>query len=119
MTDIDDLQQYLDVGSKYYGSELEVLVEVQHNEDRTDDGSAPDWRTDFRKSYSGDDATAAIGALISRAEVNRLRRIESAARQIAMYLTDGFLRCRVCDFENRTEGIDGLAELNAALAVGQ
>lgn len=66
MSNTDEgLRQYLDPRSKYAGYEIEVSVEIRHNEDSSDE-AGPDWRSDFSRTYYGDEAIAVMRAIALR-----------------------------------------------------
>lgn len=68
MSDTDEgLRQYLDPKSKYAGYEMEVTVEVRHNEAEEDWNS--DWRCDWRRTYYGAEAQAVMRAIRDRADL--------------------------------------------------
>lgn len=117
--DDEGLRQYLNPKSKYAGCEKEVRVTVQHNEGDREDDNSPDWRTDFERTYTGEEAESVMCAILWRYQAKRLRAIEDAANLFAMYAQEGFIRCKCCDAQNDTDGMDGLAELLAALEIAK
>jgi hypothetical protein len=50
-------------------------------------------------------------------EIERLRNVETAARNVADTLNGGFVRCETCGDQETTTDIDFAAELYAALGM--
>jgi hypothetical protein len=50
-------------------------------------------------------------------EIERLRKIEDAARKVAITLNGGFIRCSTCGDQETTTDIDFADELYAALGM--
>lgn len=52
-------------------------------------------------------------------EIERLRRIEAAARDVANTLNGGFIRCPICGAQETTTDLDFAPDLYAALGIEQ
>jgi hypothetical protein len=52
-------------------------------------------------------------------EIERLRKVEAAARNVAETLNGGFIRCETCGDQETTTDIDFASDLYAALGIEQ